>query len=135
MINYDMKYAYTEVYEILKNLGDEYRKKVPEKIYKTIKNERKIDYRPKIDFTKPLNLQPLKQETKDLIAYLYYYYWCTDDRKKTDLISKIEENIEKKKQKEKEERRKEIEKRAQLNSSVGVSIDKALKTNNFTGKI
>lgn len=135
MINYDMKYAYTEVYEILKNLSDEYRKKVPEKIYKVIKSERKIDYRPEIDFEKPLNVQPLKQETKDLIAYLYYYYWCTDDRKKADLILKVEENIEKKKQREKEERRKEIAKKAQLNSSVGLSIDQALKSNNFTGKI
>lgn len=129
MINYDMKYAYTEVYEILKNLSDEYRKKVPEKIYKIIKSERKIDYRPEIDFKKPLNVQPLKQETKDLIAYLYHYYWCTDDNKKADLVTKIEKNIENKKQKEKEKRRKEIEMKAKLNSTVGTSIDQALKKN------
>lgn len=128
-INYDMKYAYTEVYEILNNLSDEYRKKIPAKIYRIIKTERKLDYRPQIDFTKPLNQQPLKQETKDLIAYLYYYYWCTDTNKKADLIAKIENNIAKKKQIEKEKRRKEIETKAKLNSSVGTSIDQALKKN------
>lgn len=128
-INYDMKYAYAEVYEILNNLGEEYKNKIPDKVYKLIKTERRLDYKPQIDFTQPLNAQHLRQETKNLIAYLYHYYWCNDARKKQDLIAKIENNIEKKKQREKEERRREIAMKAKLKSSVGTSIDQALKNN------
>lgn len=128
-INYDMKYAYAEVYEILNNLGEEYKNKIPDKVYKLIKTERRLDYKPQIDFTQSLETQLLKQETKNLIAYLYYYYWCNDARKKQDLIVKIEDNIEKAKQVEREDRRREIAMRAKLNGSVGTSIDQALKKN------
>lgn len=129
-INYEMKYAYTEVYEIIKWLGDEYKNKIPKKIYNVIKTERRLDYRPQFDFTQPLNTQAVRQETKDLIAYLNYYYWCTDERRKADLLAKIEENIEKRKQKEKEERQREIAMRAQMNGTVGTSIDQGLRNLN-----
>lgn len=129
-MNYEMKYAYTEVYEILNWLGDEYKSRVPKKVMELIKGERRIDYRPQIDFKQPLNLQPLKQETKNLIAYLNYYYWCNDDRRKADIIAKIEQNIAKRKQKEKEERQREIAMRAKMNGTVGMSIDQGLRNIN-----
>lgn len=129
-INYEMKYAYTEVYEIINWLGEEYRRRVPEKVYKIIKSERRIDYKPAIDFKQPLHIQPLKQETKNLIAYLNYYYWCTDEKKRVDLIAKIEKNIEEKTKREKEERRKEIAMRAQMESTVGVAISQGLRNLN-----
>lgn len=129
-MNYEMKYAYTEVYEILNWLGDEYKSRVPKKVMELIKGERRIDYRPQIDFKQPLNVQPLKQETKNLIAYLNYYYWCNDDKRKADIIAKIEENIEKRKQKEKEERQREIAMRAKMNGTVGMSIDQGLRNIN-----
>ena len=129
-INYEMKYAYTEVYEILNWLGDEYKNKVPKKVMDLIKGERRIDYRPQIDFKQPLNTQPLKQETKNLIAYLNYYYWCTDERRKADIIAKIEQNVAKRKQREKEERQREIAMRAKMNATVGTSIDQGLRNLN-----
>lgn len=129
-MNYEMKYAYTEVYEILNWLGDEYKSRVPKKVMELIKGERRIDYRPQIDFKQPLNVQALKQETKNLIAYLNYYYWCNDDKRKADIIAKIEENIEKRKQKEKEERQREIAMRAKMNGTVGMSIDQGLRNIN-----
>lgn len=129
-MNYEMKYAYSEVYEILNWLGDEYKNRVPENIYKLIKSERRLDYRPKFDYTQPLNTQPMRQETKDLIAYLNYYYWCTDERKKADLLAKIEQNVARRKQKEKEERQREIEMRAKMNSTVGGAISQGLRNLN-----
>ena len=129
-INYEMKYAYTEVYEIINWLGEEYKKRVPEKVYKLIKSERRIDYKPNFDFNEPLNKLPLKQETKDLIAYLNYYYWCNDEKRKADIIEKINQNIEKKKKREKEERRKEIAMRAQMSSTVGGAISQGLRNLN-----
>lgn len=129
-INYEMKYAYTEVYEIIKWLGDEYKNKIPKKIYEVIKTERRIDYRPQFDFTKPLNTQAIRQEAKNLIAYLNYYYWCTDEKKKVDLLAKIEQNVAKRKQREKEERQREIARRAKMNSTVGGAISQGFRNLN-----
>lgn len=129
-INYEMKYAYTEVYEIIKWLGDEYKDKIPKKIYDVIKTERRIDYKPQFDFKQPLNTQNIRQETKDLIGYLNYYYWCTDERKKADLLAKIEGNIARRKQKEKEERQREIAMRAKMNNTVGEAISHGLRNLN-----
>lgn len=129
-INYEMKYAYTEVYEIIKWLGDEYKNRIPKKIFDVIKSERRIDYRPQFDFAQPLNTQAVRQETKDLIAYLNYYYWCDDERKKADLLAKIEQNVAKRKQREKEERQHEIAMRAKMCGTVGTSIDQGLRNLN-----
>ncbi len=128
-INYEMKYAYTEVYEIINYLGKEYIDKIPKKVYNLIKSERRIDYKPEIDFKKPLNLQPLKQETRNLIAYLNYYYWCTDEVKRVDLVAKIEKNIAEKKRLKEEERKKEIAMRAKNYTTVTGAIDQSLKKN------
>lgn len=129
-MNYEMKYAYSEAYEILNWLGDEYKNRVPEKIYKVIKSERRLDYRPTFDYTQPIITQPMRQETKDLIAYLNYYYWCTNERKKANIIAKIEQNIVRRKQKEKEERQREIAMRAQMSSTVGTAISQGLRNLN-----
>ena len=56
-INFENKYAYAEVYEILNWLGDEYKRKVPRNLLTLFKEEKKFGYRPKLDFNKPLSDQ------------------------------------------------------------------------------
>lgn len=129
-LNYEMKYAYSEVYEVLNWLGDKYKKRVPEKIYSLIKSERRIDYKPVFDYSQPINTLPMRQETKDLIAYLNYYYWCTNERKKANILAKIEQNIVRRKQKEKQERQREIAMRAKMEGTVGTAIDRGLRNLN-----
>ena len=49
-LDYEKKYAYTEAYEIIKWLGKEYEEKLPRKVFEGIKLERRLDYKPQIDF-------------------------------------------------------------------------------------
>lgn len=128
-LNYDIKYAYTEVYEIIKWLGKEYEEKLPRKVFENIKLERRIDYKPQIDFSKPASEWNLRQETKNIIAYLNLNFWCKDENQKAKLKEKIAQNAEEKKKKEDEARKQEIARRARGYTSVGISIDQALKKN------
>lgn len=129
-INYEIKYAYAEVYEIINWLGEEYKNKIPKKIFQQIKAERRIDYKPNFDFTKPLHEQPMRQETRNLIAYLNHYYWCTDEKQKEAILEQIRKNAENKKIKAQEARRREIAMKAKMQGTVLGSIDQALRKNN-----
>ena len=59
----DTMMSYSEVYEILNLLEEEYRKKVPENIRNFFEEERLKDYKPQIDIDVPLIEQDLKRET------------------------------------------------------------------------
>ena len=102
-INYERKYAYAEICEILDWLGDDYKKKVPKNLLRLFKDERKFNYKPNLDFDKPLDTQ-VKQETKNLIAYLEYYCWLEDPEKKKLLKETAERNYQIKKERERAER-------------------------------
>jgi len=126
-INYNKKYAYAEVWAILNWLGDDYKRKVPKNLLRLFKEERKFGYDPQIDFSKDLRSQ-VKQETKNIIAYLNYSCWLEDDEKKEKLKKAIEVNSAKRKEKERIQKEKEKAIRRQNgNVSVNAQIDKALK--------
>jgi len=124
-INFENKYAYAEVYEILNWLGDEYKRKVPRNLLTLFKEEKKFGYRPKLDFNKPLSDQ-VRQETKNIIAYLEYSCWLEDEKKKEILKSKVTINSDRRKQIEREKRKLE---RSSGNASVplNTAIDRAIK--------
>ena len=129
--NYEKRYAYAEVEAILNWLGENYINKIPAKLIRIIKNEKKFAYRPKIDFSKPLETQ-VRQETKNIIAYLNLNYWLEDEKEKKAIKEAIKENAKKEKEKRKLERMQEIEEKARTasTSTVTASIDKALRKNN-----
>lgn len=93
--------AYAEIDEILNLLEDEYKEKVPLKVRNFFKEEKMIDYKPKIDINKPLIEQNLKRETIVLLAILNLNYWCDSEEEKQELLNELAEN-EKEKQKLKE---------------------------------
>jgi len=127
-LNYEKRYAYAEVDCILKWLGEEYTNKIPNKILQMIKAEKKFGYRPELDFTRPL-VEQVRQETKNIIAYLNYNYWLANQEEKKMIENAIKENSKREKEKKKEERMKEIERKAQImnKSTVSASIEDALK--------
>lgn len=111
-LNYEKKYAYAELEEILNWLGSEYINKLPRRILQVIKYEKKQSYKPQIDFSKPLENQ-VRQETKNMIAYLNCKYWLQDEEEKNKIKSSIRKNYEKKKEMERAKRREEIRQRAE----------------------
>lgn len=129
-LNYEKRYAYAEVEAIINWLGEEYINKIPKRIIQALKGEKKYGYKPQIDFNKPLENQ-VRQETKNMIAYLNYTYWIKDKNEKKNLEVMVKENARKEKEKRKAIRMAEYEEKAQMfnKGTVGESIEKALKNN------
>jgi len=129
-INYNNRYAYAEIYEILNWLGDSYTRKVPKNLLRLFKDERKFGYRPNIDFTKELASQ-VRQETKNIIAYLNCYCWIENDEKKALIETAIKENEKKRTEKERAQKEKEKEiRRKNGNISLNALVDNELQKMN-----
>ena len=126
-LNYNKRYAYAEVYSILNWLGDDYKNKVPQNLLRLFKLERKFNYEPQIDFSKPLNDQ-VRQETKNIIAYLQYTCWLEDDASKAELKAIVEENARRVKEEKKIKRAQERANASEsANMPLNAVIDNALK--------
>lgn len=123
-INFERRYAYSEVCVILNWLGDDYKRKVPKNLLRLFKDERKFGYKPEIDFDKPLDGQ-VRQETKNLIAYLEYYCWLDDPEAKKKLKEATEHNYRIKKEKEKQEKQEIINKNVRV--GLNAQLNDALK--------
>ena len=86
--------AYSEVYEILNLLEDEYLLKVPKKLINMFKEQRDLEYKPQIDLTKPLEEQKLKRKTIVLLAMLNLNYWCDNEKEKKEFLEELKRNEE-----------------------------------------
>lgn len=84
--------AYSEVYSFLNTLGSEYIKKIPEKIYNTVKDNRDKEYNPVYKKEQTLKKGMLSNEAISLIAALNLQYWCENDEEKKELKEKYLEN-------------------------------------------
>ncbi|MBO5142270.1 MAG: hypothetical protein J6C46_04635 [Clostridia bacterium] len=130
-LNYEKRYAFAEVETILKWLGEEYINKLPKRILRAIKEQKKFAYTPEIDFNKPIENQ-IRQETKNIIAYFELNFWLEDENKKQLIRNAIKENAKREKEKKRLERLKEIELRAKNDNSKTLteSINNSLRNIN-----
>lgn len=90
-----MKYneiTFSEIDLIIDNMEDEYVNKIPNKLRKFIKENKKNNYIPNIDSNKSLEEQRLQKETKILLSILYMNYWCENEEEKKKLLEKFAEN-------------------------------------------
>ncbi len=126
-LNFNKRYAYAEVYSILNWLGDEYKRKVPKNLLQLFKLERKFGYDPELDFNKPL-IDQVRQETKDIIAYLQYSCWLENDQKKAELKAQVEENARRVKEEKRILRNQRNELRRQRGGDIPLNqaIDNAI---------
>mgnify|MGYP004582699839 FL=1 len=94
--------AYTEVDEVLNLMDKEFQRKIPEKLRKLISKNKLKDYNVVINPDIPLNKQNISRKALAMLAVLNYNYWCTEEKKKKDLIEKYKNNeiIEQEKLKE-----------------------------------
>lgn len=80
----DKSLVYSEVFEILRHVDKEKVMQIPEEIIKKIKANVSLEYKEKIDWSKKLSSQNFRQDTINIIGFLYYNYWCDTDKKKRE---------------------------------------------------
>lgn len=90
----DLPKIYSEVYAILEILGNEYINKIPTKLYNYIVAEKESNIKIHYDINKPLNEQPISEETILFISYLNLQYWC-DEEQKQELLKIYKQNDDK----------------------------------------
>lgn len=90
--------AYTELYEILKNISKNDLNKIPNEILNMLEEKRDKEYEFKLQENIEFENQELLRETKILLAILYRDYWATKEEKekimqkwKSDIIKSEEE--------------------------------------------
>ena len=95
--NIEYKKAYAELYEIIKALTEEERKKIPESYIEFVKDNMDNEYSFTFDKDKSLLEQDIKKETKALLVNLYKTYIANEDEKEywnkydSDCFERIEE--------------------------------------------
>mgnify|MGYP000299228157 CR=1 FL=1 len=84
-MNRKTKEIYSEVYQVLNFLGNEYIDKLPKSLVNMLEQKRDINYEPKYTEDIPLNKQNIKKETISIIALLHLNYWCENENEKFEL--------------------------------------------------
>lgn len=89
--------AYSEVYEFINALGDEYKNKIPKQLYVKIKEQRDKNYVPKYDINQ--ESADFSNEALSLISAINLQYWCEDSEEKERLKKVYTDNTQKEEQK------------------------------------
>lgn len=97
------KQTYTEIDCFIELLTESDKQKIPIGLREFFKENKDANYRKELNINIPFKEQDLKKETLALIAMLYLYYICEDEKEKKELM-KIYDDNEKKRQKELQEK-------------------------------
>ena len=87
--------TYSEVYCILNMLGENYIKRLPNSLYKIIRDSKSLTYNPQYSKEKSLNEQNIKRESLSMIALFHLNYWCNSNEEKEQLKQLFKNNEEK----------------------------------------
>lgn len=91
-MNIKTKEIYSEVYQVLNLLGNEYIDKLPKSLFNMLEEKRNINYEPKYTEDLPLNKQNIKKEALSIIALLHLNYWCENVKEKNELNQMFKDN-------------------------------------------
>ncbi len=91
-MTYEMKKAYAEVSQILENLPQEYKNKIPNKILQILETEKLNDYKIAISPQNPVDRTKLTKQTLVILALLNYQYWCPNRNVRNTLYKIYSEN-------------------------------------------
>ena len=89
------KEMYSEVYGILKALGNKYIDKLPKTVLKVITECKEENYNPEYSMSIPLKEQDINRKSLAMIALLHYNYWCETEEDRVKLKNILETNEEK----------------------------------------
>lgn len=85
------KNAYTEIFEILKNMDRKLVMKIPIEIVKAIKDNRDLEYKVKIDKNDIFNKKNISKKALNILGWLQINYLAEKDEK-IKLIQKYMKN-------------------------------------------
>ncbi len=91
-MNIKTKEIYSEVYQVLNLLGNEYIDKLPNRLFNLLKEKRNVNYNPQYTEDIPLNKQNIKKESIAIIALIHLNYWCEDEKEKYELKQILKNN-------------------------------------------
>lgn len=94
-MNIKTKEIYSEVYQVLNLLGNEYINKLPTSLLNMLREKRDIGYTPEYTEDIPLSKQNIQKETLGIIALLYLNYWCENEKEKDELKQTLKYNEDK----------------------------------------
>lgn len=94
-MNVETKEIYSEVYQVLNLLGNEYINRLPNSLFNMLKEKRDINYNPNYTDDIPLNKQNIKKETISIIALLHLNYWCENESEKSEIKQILKRNEDK----------------------------------------
>ena len=89
------KEIYSEVYGILKALGDRYINKLPKTVLKVITESKEENYNPEYSMSIPLKEQDINRKSLAMIALFHYNYWCETEEERKKFKNMLETNEEK----------------------------------------
>ena len=124
------KRAYSELYSILQMLGKEYIDKIPEKIYKVIKNRKDDTYNPIYNDMEEVLEGRVKRKTVSMLALLDYNYFSTTETDRMYMRYILEENENKYKKNKNEYRIVDVNKE-DVNDNNNISDKNYYNSNNL----
>lgn len=89
------KEIYSEVYQVLNLLENDYLNKLPDSLINMLREKRDVNYNPQYTADIPLNEQNIKKETIFIIVLLYLNYWCKDEKEVLEVKKILKENEDK----------------------------------------
>ena len=96
------KNAYTEVYEIIKQLDEEEYNKIPSEVIKAIEENRNTEYEFEVDEELELKEQELLPETKAILFNIFRDYLSTPEQKEKIIKMQAEERLKNEQKKAKQ---------------------------------
>ena len=89
------KEMYSEVYGILKALGNKYIDKLPKTVLKVITECKEENYNPEYSMSIPLKEQDINRKSLAMITLFHYNYWCETEEERKKFKNMLETNEEK----------------------------------------
>lgn len=94
-MNLETKEIYSEVYQLLNLLGNEYICKLPSSLFDMLKEKRDINYTPTYTEDMLSDRHNIRKETISIIVLLYLNYWCENEKEKLELKQILKSNEDK----------------------------------------
>ena len=85
--------AFSEVYDIVHHMEETLYNKIPKGFIKMIEQNRDLNYKVNIDYSKDINNQELLRETRIILSLIYRDYLCSGEKKK-ELLYKDKTELE-----------------------------------------